>query len=153
MAGLAHTPEYRSWYEARRRTIDPSCPSWHNYGGRGIRMCPEWLDDFAAFLAHVGPRPAGTSIDRIDNDGDYRPGNVRWATPVEQGLNRRPRTPEHASALSAASALKARTHCPAGHPYSGHNLIVRRDRHRECRKCLAARTTAYRRRRRTEVAA
>lgn len=62
-----------------------------NYGGRGITMCDHWRDSFAAFLADVGRRPsAAHSIDRIDNDGHYEPGNVRWATRDTQQQNRRP---------------------------------------------------------------
>lgn len=64
--------------------------NWYNYGGRGIRVCDEWRDDYQAFLAHVGRRPSPNhSLDRIDNDGNYEPGNVRWTTKTEQQWNRR----------------------------------------------------------------
>lgn len=83
-------PEYRAWDNMKRRCNNPNAPAYPNYGGRGIRVTPEWLDDFQAFYDHVGPRPAGGySLDRIDNDGDYEPGNVRWATAVEQVRNSR----------------------------------------------------------------
>jgi len=88
---MSFSPEYRSWTNAKQRTTDPNIPQWKDYGGRGIRMAGEWLHDFAAFFAHIGPRPAGTSIDRIDNDGNYEPGNVRWATRSEQMRNQRRR--------------------------------------------------------------
>lgn len=146
--GNRFTPEYQAWVGAKARTTNPNISQWANYGGRGIRMAPEWLNDFAAFLAHVGPRPGpGYSLDRIDVDGDYAPGNVRWATQSEQMQNLRPRSPEHAAALRAASAQAARTHCPNGHPYAGHNLILRRRGGRDCRACTYARQVAYRQRR------
>lgn len=64
--------------------------NFHLYGGRGIRVCDGWRHDFAAFLADVGPKPGSKhSLDRIDPDGHYEPGNVRWATPIEQSRNRR----------------------------------------------------------------
>jgi len=87
--GLRRTPEYRAWLNAKRRCDNTGVPDFYRYGGRGIRMCEEWLHDFAAFLSHIGPKPAPhLSLDRIDPDGDYCPGNVRWATAKEQANNR-----------------------------------------------------------------
>lgn len=85
--GKSHTPEYLTWKSMRERCGNPNVLNYHRWGGRGIRVCPEW-DDFDLFLAHVGPRPSSRhSLDRINNDGNYEPGNVRWATDAEQGRN------------------------------------------------------------------
>jgi hypothetical protein len=72
------------------RCRNPNNPYFHNYGGRGIRLCPEWESSFLAFLKAVGPRPSPRhQLDRKDNNGNYEPGNVRWATKKEQAHNQR----------------------------------------------------------------
>jgi len=75
-----------------RRCTDPQHPSWHNYGGRGIQVHPDWMDDphaFYAYLDALGDCPEGHSLDRIDNDGNYEPGNLRWADKSTQRKNAR----------------------------------------------------------------
>lgn len=87
--------EYNSWKAMQRRCNDASTRSFHRYGGRGISVCAEWVGDFPAFLAHVGPKPTPKhSLDRYPNpDGNYEPGNVRWATRSEQRANLGTRSP------------------------------------------------------------
>lgn len=88
--GLTKTPEYGIWKSMKQRCFNKNAYSWPLYGGRGISVCREWVESFSSFLAHIGPRPSSAlSVDRIDNDGDYEPGNVRWATPTEQTRNSR----------------------------------------------------------------
>lgn len=88
-ASGGQSPTYRTWVSMRQRCLEPRNASYPYYGGRGISVCDRWRDDFAAFLADMGERPAGTSIDRIDVNGDYVPDNCRWATADQQAQNSR----------------------------------------------------------------
>jgi hypothetical protein len=84
---------YRLWQSIKGKCLRPSQKDYRYYGGRGIRMHEAWVNDFPAFAAYLdealGIRPEGYSLDRVDNDGHYEPGNLRWATRREQTLNRR----------------------------------------------------------------
>ena len=88
--GMEGTRTYRSWDGMLQRCHNPRNPRYPDYGGRGITVCERWCS-FANFYADMGERPEGTSIDRIDNDGNYELGNCRWATASEQQRNQRRR--------------------------------------------------------------
>lgn len=83
------SPTYNSWSAARGRATNKRDKDYPRYGAVGIGMCKEWTKSFQAFLNDMGERPQGTSLDRIDGSKGYEPGNCRWATTKEQGLNRR----------------------------------------------------------------
>lgn len=86
--GMTDTPTHRSWLEMRRRCTNPHSEHWPDYGGRGIRFCERW-ESFENFLADMGERPDGMTLDRIDVNGHYEPGNCRWATSSVQQRNKR----------------------------------------------------------------
>jgi hypothetical protein len=86
--GWTGTKTFQSWRSMRARCYIATSHRFDRYGGRGIAVCDRWRDSFVAFLADMGERPAGKTLDRINNDGNYEPGNCRWATSSEQGRNR-----------------------------------------------------------------
>lgn len=89
--GMAGIPEYNAWCGIKMRCLNPNNDRFADYGGRGISVCDRWRNSFEAFYADMGPRPSPKhSIDRIDVDGNYEPGNVRWADGSTQTKNRRP---------------------------------------------------------------
>ena len=86
LRGTQNNPTYASWRQAQRRCTDPRTPSYPNYGGRGIKfLIPSWRD----IASTIGPRPPGHTLDRIDSDGHYEIGNIKWSTQRDQNRNRR----------------------------------------------------------------
>lgn len=81
---------YKVWTAIKQRCLNPADPAYPNYGGRGITICDEWKTDYLAFAAYLGEKPSPKhSVDRIDNNKGYEPGNIKWATHSEQLRNKR----------------------------------------------------------------
>ena len=89
------SPTYGTWQGILQRCTNANRPEWMNYGGRGIGICERWRNSFEAFLADMGERPTGRTIHRINNDGNYEPGNCKWATYFEQNAVGNKRTGKH----------------------------------------------------------
>jgi hypothetical protein len=84
--GACKHPLYKCWRDMRSRCFMVTHQHYHRYGGRGITICPDW-DHFWTFVFDMGPRPAGHTLDRINNNGNYEPANCRWATWLQQSHN------------------------------------------------------------------
>jgi hypothetical protein len=91
VSNRCRTREYRSWEAMKHRCTNSNHDAFAKYGGAGVTVCDRWLVSFSDFLADMGPRPPGTTLDRYPNNaGNYEPSNCRWATPYQQTHNRRP---------------------------------------------------------------
>jgi hypothetical protein len=86
--GMSNTPEWHTYYRMLDRCYNAKNARFASYGGRGIEVCSDWKDSFVSFHRDMGPRPDACSLDRIDVNGHYEPGNCRWATATQQAQNK-----------------------------------------------------------------
>ena len=116
-------PLWQTYVGMMSRCGNPKADNYRYYGGRGITVCEAWSSDFWTFVADMGPKPDGTTVDRIDVDGPYSKANCRWADASTQMSNRR-----------------IKTHCHNGHPFDEENTAFTSDGKRRCRTCARAKS-------------
>lgn len=134
---------YNTWAAMIQRCENKNSTDYPNWGGRGIKVCERWRTvsprgvGFANFVADMGMKPEGMSLDRIDNNGNYEPGNCRWATRQQQTLNSRYTESLKKAVKTHADNMRARTHCKYGHEFTEDNTYIHNNT-RTCKLCKAA---------------
>lgn len=172
------TPGWHSWASMRTRCNNKNRDHYQYYGGRGIKCCERWKS-FANFIEDMGVKPEGTSLDRINPDGDYEPGNCRWATYLEQGRNKSKVVYAEYGGETlpvweiaermGVSYLKAynrwvrpkeqykggdnkdKTHCWKGHEFTPENTKYTKEGWRNCKRCHALAERERRKRKKYEA--
>lgn len=128
-----YSPTYGSWQSMKQRCLNPSADNYARYGGRGITVCQRWLDSFENFLADMGERPTGATLDRIEGDGNYEPGNVRWATAKQQAANR---TSAWENPETGRTRNRDATLCKRGHVLAEVGMYTKGQTAPQCKACV-----------------
>jgi len=138
--GMSYTAEHKAWSGMKERCLNPNNGAYKDYGGRGIKVCDEWLNDFIQFYKDMGPKPERDySIDREDVDGDYCPNNCRWATPEMQARNRRVKKGSK-TGVTGVSARKSGSYAAYIGASGGKNVYL--GTHKDFFEALCARKSA-----------